>query len=247
MWGITRHADVLGDREGPEDLLQQVEPAPARPGAPDDDLDGRPDAHTAPAPRVPRLHAEAGARQGADDPPHLHADHRQRVRARRVRLRLGHRRTAAVAADRRHARLPRGVVRRPPALVGRPHPGHDRHAHRGDDAEVRRRRDGLPRVPTRRDRRSTGEAPTRRSREHPVPCRDRRREARRRVARAGDAADPHRRRRDHPSRDQHRHARAHRQPRSARHPRRRATTTGASSPSRSCCGGSRRSRTCRAP
>ena len=31
VWGITRHADVLSDREGPEDVLEQVQPAAARP------------------------------------------------------------------------------------------------------------------------------------------------------------------------------------------------------------------------
>ena len=40
----------------------------------------------------------------------VHADHRQGVREGRVRLRVGHRRPAPPAADRRHARLP---ARRP--------------------------------------------------------------------------------------------------------------------------------------
>ena len=74
---------------------------------------------------------------------------------------------------------------------------------RRDDAEVGCGGDGVPRVPTRRHRRPSGQATARRPREHPLPRGDRRREARRRVARAGDAADPHRRRRDHASRDQH--------------------------------------------
>ena len=63
---------------------------------------------------------------------------------------------------------------------------------------------GVPRVPARRDRRPPREAAAGRPRQHPVPRRDRRRAARRRVDRPGDPAHPHRRRRDEPPRDDRR-------------------------------------------
>ena len=178
---------------------------------------------------------------------HLQRDRRPRVRARRVRLRVGRRRAAPAAAHRRHARLRAERVRRPAALVRRPHPRHHRRAHAGD-REPRRWRPslGFRELQLERDRRPAVEAAAVRPHLAALPRRGRRRAARRRVDRAGDAAHPHRRRRDHASRHHRRAARAVRAPRPVR--RSCATTRRRCRPaSRRCCAGSRRSRTCRAP
>ena len=90
----------------------------------------------------------------------------------------------------------------------------------GTDARGRGRVDGgqprVPRAAARRDRRPALEAAAVRPHLAALPRRGQRRAARRRVDRAGDAAHPHRRRRDHPARDHRRAARAVRAPRPAR-------------------------------
>ena len=100
-----------------------------------------PRAPAAPVARVPRVHAQAGAPSTRRRiRAHLRRDRRPGVRARRVRLRVGHRRAAPAAAHRRHARLRAERVRRPAALVRRPDPRHDRRP----DARGRRRRRWRP-------------------------------------------------------------------------------------------------------
>ena len=171
--------------------------------------------------REPRVHAAPGARPRADDPPHLHRDHRPGGADGRVRLRLGHRRAAAPAHDRRHARLPARVLRRPAALVRRPDPRHHGRRSRGD-AGGGRSDARLPGAAARGHRRPPVEAAAGRPRQHPVPRRDRRRAARRRVDHQGEPADPHRRRRDDPPRDDRRDARPARPPGPAGDPARRS-------------------------
>ena len=143
-------------------------------------------------------------------------DRRPGVRAGRVRLRVGRRRAAAAAGDRRPARLRRGHVRRPAALVRRPAAGHDARAVAGDrrcwatrrcsgSASCSSRVIAERRAEPRDDLISTLCAA---EVDGPPP--------RRRVDRERDAAAAHRRRRDHPPRDQRRDARAPRAPRPAR-------------------------------
>ena len=71
--------------------------------------------------------------------------------------------------------------------------------------------DAVPRGAA-RDHRRPAQAPARRRHHDPLPGGDRRRTPRRRVDRAGDAADPHRRRRDDPARAERRDARADQHP-----------------------------------
>ena len=220
VWGVTRHADVLRIEKDPKTFSSKFSPRPHGQGLPmmismDDPLHTR---------RRRLVYAGFTPKRVRDKEPVIRKLCTQiidaRLRARRMRLRVGHRRAAAVAPHRRHARLPARVLRRSARVVRRPHQGHHRHAHRRDDAEVGGGGDGVPRVPARRHRRPSRQATAGRSRQHPLSRGDRGREARRRVAGPGDAADPHRRRRDHASRHQHGDARADGPPRPARDPRR---------------------------
>ena len=134
-----------------------------------------------------------------------------RLRAGRVRLRVGHRRAAAADHDRRRARR----RARGPQDAARVVRRHDVRAHR----RPRRRR---ARRPTRSsatrtyatrliaDRRAE---PARRPDERARARRGRRRPARRRLARPRVAAHPHRRRRDDPPRDHRRRVPAAHRPR----------------------------------
>ncbi len=172
---------------------------PARPaGHALHDRHGRSLTSVAAQARQLRLHPKAGDGQATVDRAAVrHAD-RRRVRTRRVRLRARHRRTAADGGNRRHARGAARGARHAAQVVRRP----------GVRAELARRRAdrqaadghlrGLHRVHDGRHR----QAP-RRAHRRPVlgpgPRRGRGRADVRRRDRHGDAADPHRRRRDHPS------------------------------------------------
>ena len=107
VWAITKYDDVLGDREGRQGLLELQGAAPARRPAPDDDLAWTTREHQRrrslvyhgfTPKRVARPRGARSARICNEIVDRV-------VRARRVRLRVGHRRAAAAAAHRRHARL----------------------------------------------------------------------------------------------------------------------------------------------
>ena len=105
VWGIARYDDVQGGLQGPDDVLERRRhPARHRPD-PDDDRHGRSRALVPAQAGEQGLHAAAGAgQQRGEIREVLRRDHRRRVRAGRVRLRLGHRRSAAADHDRRRAR-----------------------------------------------------------------------------------------------------------------------------------------------
>ena len=89
-------------------------------GHADDDRHGRSRTSVAAQARQRRLHPKAGEGQGAVDRQAVrHAD-RRGMRARRVRLRPGHRRAAADGGDRRHARCAARRARDVSEVVRRP-------------------------------------------------------------------------------------------------------------------------------
>ena len=137
VWGIARYAAVLGDGEGPDDVLERRRHPSRHRSDPDDDRHGRPRALEAPQAREQGLHAAARARQRAEDPRRVRRDHRHGVRAGRVRLRARHRRAAADDPDRRHARRRARGPRRPAAVVRR----HGQRAERQRDRGAVRRGD----------------------------------------------------------------------------------------------------------
>ena len=120
VWGIARYDDVLAIETRPGHVLEPSGPSSPRHAAPDDDLDGQPRAPAATVAGEPRVHAPAGRGSPRNGRAAVHADPRPGVRARRVRLRVGRRRAAPTAADRRPARLPGRTARRPARVVRRP-------------------------------------------------------------------------------------------------------------------------------
>ena len=226
VWAITRHADVLAIEKDPKTFSSKSSPRPHGDRAADDDLDGRPASTRAVAARLPRASRRSGCATRSRRSASICTQIIDRVCERgecdfvwdiAAPLPL------LLIAD--MLGFPPESLRRPAAVVRRPHPGHHGTTHRRGEQKSACDGDGVPRVPARRHRRPPSQAAARRPRQHPLPRRDRRRAARRRVDRPGDAADPHRRRRDDASRHQRRDARAAGAPRPARDPARRSDAT----------------------
>ena len=133
IWALTRYDDVLAAEKDPATFSSYRAPRPHGDHLPMMISMDAPE-HSRRRKLVSRGFTPRRVRDHeADDPPHLHRDHRPRRARRAVRLRLGHRRAAAAAAHRRHARLPARVLRRLAAVVRRPDPRHDRGPAAGGD------------------------------------------------------------------------------------------------------------------
>ena len=105
VWAITQYDDVLAIEKDAKGVLELQGAAPARRAAPDDDRMDDPLHQRRRSLVYHGFTPKRVRRARGAHPRDLQRDHRQGVRARRVRLRVGHRRSAPAAPHRRHARL----------------------------------------------------------------------------------------------------------------------------------------------